>query len=591
MKEYVTEDTLLGTLSDKAIVRRLLSYILRYRYSALLSLFMVFLSTIMFLLGPYLFGYAIDHGIIKGNKSMVIYTALLLLGVEMCRVFLLFAQSYTIQSIGQKVMMDIRMELFSHIQTLPIPFFDKNPVGRLVTRLTNDIAALGELFSAGIIVVVGDLFIVIGIIAAMFLLYAKLALVALSLLPLLVIVAIFFSKKIKESFREIRRKLARINSYLNENITGMKIVQLFNREEKNYQDFDSVNKDYLHEQIHYVRNYALFQPALNIINALAVALILWYGAHRYMSEELTLGILVAFLAYIQGIFEPIRDIVEKYTIFQGAMASGERVFGLMQESSESSKEYDHAIPLSELKTIRGNIDFKHIWFSYNGSDYVLRNLSFRVAAGESLAIVGVTGSGKSSVVNVLTRLYEIDKGKILIDNRDIRTFGRVRLRQIIGMVSQEIFLFSGTIRDNITLFRSISDKMILELIDTLGLSDFIGKMPRGLDTEVTERGLNLSAGERQFISFARIIAYNPNILLFDEATSNIDPISDGLLQNAMKRITKNRTSIIISHRLSTILNCDRILVLNKGEKLEEGTHDTLVRSQGLYQKLYKLYNT
>ena len=595
MKEYLSEDIVPGKLYNWAIMRRLMSYIMRYRTSALLSVLMVFATTLLFLLGPYIFGYAIDHGIVKGDKKMVFTMALLLLGVETFRVLLSVVQSYIIQVIGQKVMKDVRMEAFSHIQTLPVSFFDKNPVGRLVTRVTNDIAALGELFSAGIIVVMGDVFIIVGVIVTMFLLNAKLALIALSVFPVLMFVSIFFSKRMKVAYREIRRKLARVNSYLNENITGMKIIQLFNREEKNYEKFDLVNKDYLDEQVGYIRYYALFQPALNIINALSIALILWYGALRYVSQDLTLGILVAFFAYIQGIYDPIRDIVEKYNIFQGAMASAERVFGLMKEPSEN--DYDK-VALREgttLQKIRGNIEFKDVWFSYNNSDnvirnvYVLKELSFKVEEGQSLALVGATGSGKTSVVNVMTRLYEINKGVILLDNKSIQDIDKTQLRQIVGMISQDIFLFSGTIRDNISLFNSISDKMISDIIDELGLTSFISRMARGLDTEVAERGANLSAGERQFISFARILAYNPDILILDEATSNIDPVSEVIIQNAIKKITKDRTSIIISHRLSTILNCDRILVLSKGEKVEEGTHENLMRSQGLYSQLYKVY--
>ena len=584
MKEYLSEDAIPVKLYDRSIIGKLMSYIMRYRFSALLSILMVFLATLMFLLGPYIFGYAIDHGIVKGDKGMVVKMALLLLGVETLRVLLVIAQSYNIQNIGQKVMMDLRMELFTHIQTLPVSFFDKNPVGRLVTRLTNDIAALGELFSAGLIVVIGDVFIIVGIIATMFLLNIKLALVALCVLPIIIIVSIFFGKRIKMAFREIKKKLAIINSYLNENITGMKTIQLFNREEKNYEEFDSVNKNYLTEQVRYMRYYALFQPALNIINALSMALILWYGALRYISHDLTLGILVVFFAYIQGLFDPIRDIVEKYNIFQGAMASSERIFGLMKESPEN--DYNKGAALQEVE---GKIEFKDVWFTYNNSDYVLKELSFKIDSGQSLALVGATGSGKTSVANVLTRLYEIDRGTILLDNKNIQDIGKTQLRQIVGMISQDISLFSGTIRDNVSLFNSISDKRILEIIDELGLTHFINRMSQGLDTEVAERGSNLSAGERQFISFARILAYNPDILILDEATSNIDPISDALIQNAIKKITKGRTSIIISHRLSTILNCDRILVLDKGKKVEEGTHETLVRAQGLYSKLYKLY--
>lgn len=589
MKEYLSEDIIRGKMYDRTIIKKLMSYIMRYRFSAILSILMVFLATLMFLLGPYMFGYAIDHGIVRGDKGMVVKMALLLLSVETFRTLLVIAQSYNIQNIGQKVMMDLRMELFSHIQTLPVSFFDKNPVGRLVTRLTNDIAAIGELFSAGIIVVIGDVFIIVGIIVTMFLLNVKLALVALCVLPAMFAISIFFSRKIKIAFREIKRKLARINSYLNENITGMETIQLFNREKKNYETFDSVNKDYLHEQVRYVRYYAIFQPALNIMNALSVALILWYGAIRYFSNDLTLGILVAFFAYIQGIFDPIRDIVEKYNIFQGAVASTERVFGLMKESPENDYDKLTFSKGKALQKVEGRVEFKDVWFTYNNSDYVLKGLSFKIEAGQSLAIVGATGSGKTSVTNVLTRLYEIDKGAVLLDNRNIQNINKTQLRQIVGMISQDIFLFSGTIRDNISLFNSISDKRILETINELGLTHFINRMSHGLDTKVAERGLNLSAGERQFISFARILTYDPDILILDEATSNIDPVSEILIQDAIHKITEDRSSIIISHRLSTILNCDHILVLKHGEKVEEGTHETLMRTKGLYSQLYKLY--
>jgi len=589
MKEYLSEDIIRGKMYDRTIIKKLMSYIMRYRLSALLSILMVFMATLMFLLGPYIFGYAIDHGIVKGDKGMVIKMALLLLGIETFRALLVIVQSYNIQNIGQKVMMDLRMELFSHIQKLPVSFFDKNPVGRLVTRLTNDIAALGELFSAGIIVVIGDVFIIVGIIVTMFLLNVKLALAALCVFPVIMIISIFFGRRIKIAFREIKRKLARINSYLNENITGMKTIQLFNREKKNYETFDSVNKDYLNEQVKYMRYYALFQPALNIMNALSIALILWYGAIRYFSNDLTLGILVAFFAYIQGIFDPIRDIVEKYNIFQGAMASAERVFGLMKESPENDYDKLTLGKGTTLQEVEGRIEFKDVWFAYNNSDYVLKELSFKIDSGKSLALVGATGSGKTSVANVLTRLYEINRGEITLDNKNIQNIDKTQLRQIVGVISQDIFLFSGTIRDNISLFNSSSDKRILEIIDELGLTHFINRMPQGLDTEVAERGANLSAGERQFISFARILAYDPDILILDEATSNIDPVSESLIQNAIKKVTKDRSSIIISHRLSTILNCDRILVLNKGEKVEEGTHETLMRAQGLYSQLYKFY--
>ena len=588
-EEYFSEDVLSGRLYDRTIIKKLLSYVLRYKASGLLSIFMVLLTTVLFLMGPYLFGYAIDHGIGKGNMSVVYKMALALLGIQTLRLLLTMAQSYNIQAIGQKVMLDMRMQLFNHIQSLPLSFFDKNPVGRVVTRLTNDIAAIGELFSAGVIVVIGDAFIIVGIFVAMFMLNAKLALITLSVFPIIVVIALWFGRRMKDSFREIRRKLARVNAYLNENITGMKVIQLFNREKRNYEQFDGINDDYLKEQVKYIRYFAVFQPAINMVSALAIGLVLWYGAIRYMHCALTLGVLVAFLAYVHDLFEPIRDIVEKYNIFQGAMASSERVFGLMNEQPEV--DYVITNPAREVSVMdfKGAIQFENVWFAYNGSDYVLKDVSFRIEPGQSAALVGVTGSGKTSIASVLTRLYEIQKGTIWLDQMDIQKMEKVGLRYVIGLVSQDVFLFAGTLRDNITLFNPVSDAGVLETIDALGLMSFIERMPGGLDMEIAERGANLSVGERQFISLSRIIMYNPRVLILDEATSSMDPISEVLIQNAMQKATQGRTSIIIAHRLSTILNCDKIIVVSKGVKMEEGSHEELLRKGGLYSQLYRVY--
>jgi len=588
-EEYFSEDVLAGKLYDTTVIRKLLSYVLRYKASGLLSIFMVLITTVLFLLCPYLFGYAIDHGINKGDKQVIYKMALALLGIQTLRLLLVIAQSYNIQAIGQKVMLDMRMELFNHVQSLPLYFFDKNPVGRIVTRLTNDIAAIGELFSAGVIVVIGDIFIIVGIFVAMFMLNLKLALITLSVFPIIIVIALWFGNRMKNSFREIRRKLARINTYLNENITGMKVIQLFNREKKNYDKFDEINDDYLKEQVKYIRYFAVFQPVINMISALAIGLVLWYGAIRYMHGFLTLGVLVAFLAYVHDLFDPIRDIVEKYNIFQGAMASSERVFGLMKEQPEVDCVISNPAREVSVKDFKGAIKFENVWFAYNGSDYVLKDISFQIAPGQSAALVGVTGSGKTSIASVLTRLYEVQKGTIWLDQMDIQKMEKIGLRYVIGLVSQDVFLFAGTLRDNITLFNPLSDVQVLETIESLGLMPFIDRMSGGLDMEIAERGANLSVGERQFISLSRIIIYDPRVLILDEATSSMDPISEVLIQNAIQKVTQGRTSIIIAHRLSTILHCDKIIVLNKGEKIEEGSHEELLRLGGLYSQLYRIY--
>jgi len=588
-EEFVSEDVISDSAKDTAALRKLFSYVFRYKGAGLLSIFMVVTGTALFLIGPYLFGYAIDLGINKGDKAMIYKIAFAMLGAETLRLLLTVAQGYNIQVIGQKVMHDMRMELFRHVQSLPLSFFDKNPVGRIVTRLTNDIGAIGELFSAGLVAVIGDVFFIIGIFVAMFMLNTRLALVTLSVFPVIVIIALWFSGRMKISFREIRRKHARINTYLNENITGMKVIQLFNREKKNYDKFDEINGDYLREEVKYIRYFGIFQPSINMVNALAVSLVIWYGGLRYMDGFLTLGIMVSFLTYVHDLFGPIRDIVEKYNIFQGAMASSERLVGLLKEQPEI--DYIIAEPSREisLKDFAGEIEFQHIWFSYNGRDYVLKDISFHIAPGQSVALVGVTGSGKTSLTSVLTRLYEIQKGTILLDGIDIGKIEKAGLRYIVGLVSQDVFLFSGTLRDNITLFKPIPDSEVLSTIDSLGLTPFIKRLPGGLNMEISERGANLSAGERQFVSLARIIIYDPRVIILDEATSSMDPLSEVLIQDAIQKITRDRTSIFIAHRLSTILHCDKIIVLNKGEKVEEGNHEELLRMGGLYSRLYKIY--
>ena len=588
-EEFFSEDILSGKLYNRTVVKKLLSYVMRYKVSGLLSVLMVIATTVLFLMGPYLFGYAIDHGITKGDKSLIYKIALSLLAIQTLRLILIVVQSYNIQAIGQKVMLDMRMELFRHVQSLPVSFFDKNPVGRIVTRLTNDIGAIGELFSAGVIVVIGDICIIIGIFVAMFMLNVQLAFITLGVFPIIVIIAVLFGNRMKNSFREIRRKLARINSSMNENITGMKVIQLFNKEQKFYDKFNEINNDYLKEQVKYIRYFAVFQPMINMVSALAIGLVLWYGAVRHMHGFLTLGVLVAFLAYTHDLFEPIRDIVEKYNIFQGAMVSAERIFGLMKEPSEV--DYIISNPAREVfkNDFKGEIRFENVWFAYNGDDYVLKDISFHIEPGQSVALVGVTGSGKTSIASVLTRLYEIQKGTIWFDTYDIQKIEKVGLRYVIGLVSQDIFLFAGTLRDNITLFKPSPDSQVLGKIETIGLMPFIERIPGGLDAEIAERGANLSVGERQFISLSRIILYDPRVIILDEATSSMDPISEVLIQDAIQRVIKERTTIIIAHRLSTILHCDKIIVLNKGMKVEEGTHEELLRIGGLYSKLYKVY--
>ncbi|OGW17391.1 MAG: hypothetical protein A3G93_03915 [Nitrospinae bacterium RIFCSPLOWO2_12_FULL_45_22] len=619
---YHVDDTINVKLYDRALVGKLFIYLKRYPYCGILSLALVVLSTALSLIPPYIIGYVIDEGIYKADKSMVILLGLALFGIYTVTMAVLFAQTYVLQLLGQNVIRDLRMDLFSHIQTLPIPFFDKNPVGRIVTRVANDINTLSELFSSGIIVVIGDICLIFGVIIFLLILNLKLALITLGILPLMILSTLFFSNRLRGIYREIKRKLARINAFLNENISGMEIIQLFGKEGKNFEKFKEISKDYYKEQMQATRYYALFHPTTTILTALAIAMILWYGGLLHSQGELKLGILVAFLAYAQNLYMPIWDLADKYTIFQAAMASAERVFNLMAEPSEMArpgqgrqrhhKDYlddeagsgvkvsaEEGISIREDKidkgriTIeddytRGKIEFDRVYFAYSGEDYVLKDISFAVEPGESVAVVGATGAGKTTLMNLLCRFYEPNQGRILLDQIDLREYDKTLLRSRIGIVQQDLFLFHGTVKDNLTLFRDIPAEDLKYISKELGLSYYIDKLPEGINSKVVEGGANLSMGEKQLISFARILIYNPDIIILDEATSNVDLITESIIQEATKKVMEGRTTIVIAHRLSTILNCDKIIVLQKGKLVEIGTHKQLLNKDGIYSKLYQL---
>jgi ABC-type multidrug transport system fused ATPase/permease subunit len=496
-----------------------------------------------------------------------------------------YAQIYVTQFLGQRVMYDLRSQIFRHLQKLSLSFFDKNPVGRLMTRVTSDVESLNQMFTQGVVSIFGDLFLLAGIMIVMMYINLKLALWTFSVIPLLFLITVVFKHKVRVAFRNIRLWLAKINSYLQENITGMSIVQVFNREDKNYDQFKEINLEHTRAHIKTVSYYAIFFPAIEIVSSIAIAIVIWKGGLLKLGEDVSFGVLVAFIGYAQMFFRPISDLSEKYNILQSAMASSERIFTLVDTPPKITSLVEPVVK----KEVQGKIEFRHVWFAYSDEDYVLKDIDFTIEPGESIAIVGHTGAGKTSLINLLGRQYEIQKGRILLDEKDIRDWNLRNLRRTMSMVPQDVFLFSGSILENIRLNnKSISERQVIEACKKVNAHEFISSFSNDYMTVLNERGSSLSMGQRQLLSFARALAYDPDILILDEATSNIDTETEILIQKALQVLMQNRTSIVIAHRLSTIKHVDRIFVFHKGHLKEMGTHQELIQSQGLYYQLYQL---
>jgi ATP-binding cassette subfamily B protein len=585
MAEKNQEDEILGKAYDARLMKRLLKYVRPYLKYVVLAIVLNILAAALGPLRPYLTKVAIDTYIAKGMWVELTWISVALFGTLLMQTVIQYLLTYYTQYLGQRTILDLRMELFAHTQSLSLRFFDKTPIGRMVTRVTNDIESLNELFSSGIIMVFSDVFIVIWIFGFMFSLDWRLSLVSLSVLPLLFYGTFLFRKKVRENYRDVRFHLARLNSYMQEHITGMSVVQIFRKEEKEFKTFSGINADHRKANIDSIFYYAVFFPAVELLSSAAVALMIWYGGGEIIQKHLTLGILFAFIQYTEMFFRPIRDLSEKYNIMQTAMASSERVFKLLDETSIIPNPENPVI----IPDFKGRIDFKNVWFSYTGDDTVLKNISFTIEPGQSIAIVGATGAGKTSITNILNRFYDIREGEILIDGIDIRQMDKFDLRRHISMVLQDVFLFSGTIRSNITMGNpEISDEAMYRAARLVGADRFIEQLPGGYDEEVKERGATLSVGQKQLISFARALAYNPRILILDEATSSVDTETEKLIQQAIEKLLHGRTAIVIAHRLSTIQNADKIIVLHKGEIKETGTHQELLAKRGIYYKLYQL---
>jgi len=579
------EEEILGKAYDARLMARMLRYLRPYGKLILLSFAFLLLQTGSQLLGPYITKVAIDRYIAERDLAGLDLMALAYLGVVLFGFAVLFAQTYVTEYTGQRAMHDLRMEIFSHLQHQDMAYFDRHAVGRLLTRTVNDVETLNELFSTGVVGLLADVAIVFGIAATMLWLDWQLALVCLAAFPLILYLSRFYRRRAREVYRESRLVLGRLNAGLAENIAGVATVQAFGQEEKMYQRFGEINRRYRDVLLRSIRYNAIFFPVIEIFSALTIGLLLWYGGQQILSGTLQAGVLVAFIQYIQRMYQPIRDLAEKYNIMQAAMASSERIFVLL----DTPPAIKNPRQPKRVETLAGEVEFKDVWLSYHPGEPVLKGISFHVRPGEKIALVGATGGGKTSIISALCRFYEVERGAIRVDGIDIRQWNKQELRRHLGLVLQDVFLFSGDIATNITLGDPrISEAQMLDAARRAQIAPFIEKLPNRYREEVQERGSTLSQGQRQLLSFARALALDPKILILDEATSSVDTRTEELIQEALGELLKNRTALIIAHRLSTIKHADRILVVHKGEIWEAGSHAELLERGGLYARLYDL---
>jgi ATP-binding cassette, subfamily B, multidrug efflux pump len=597
----VQDDELLGKAYDAQLMRRLLGYLRPYTGSVAIALGAIIAASVLQLAQPYLVKLAIDEYIAAGDVEGLNRIALAFFLILVASFALEYLQTWMLQMTGQRIMYDLRMQIYGHLQRLDMKYYDRNPVGRMMTRVTSDVDVLNEMFTAGVVSIFGDVFTLLGIMIVLVYMDWQLALVTFTVLPFIVVVTQWFRRNVRESYRKVRLWIARINAFLQEHITGMATVQLFRREARSFDEFDAVNRKHRDANIDSIFYYAVFYPAIEIIAALATALILWYGGISSLEGTLTLGSLVAFIQYSQRFFRPISDMSEKFNVLQGAMASSERIFTLLDTpvaiASPAGGGKDAGRSPAEAAVARGpsavakagHIVFEHVWFAYNDEDWVLRDVSFEVRPGERVGIVGATGAGKSTVISLLLRFYDVSRGRITLDGVDIRELHPAELRRTFSLVLQDVHLFSGTVADNIRLGNhSITDEAIGLAAQAVHADGFVSRLPHGYDSAVAERGATLSVGQKQLLSFARALAFEPRVLLLDEATSSIDTETELLIRDALHTLMAGRTTIAIAHRLSTIQDMDTILVLHKGRLRESGNHQALLAGRGLYFKLYQL---
>jgi len=590
------DDEILGKAYDARLMRRLLTYLRPYWRQVALAFVAILVAAGAALAQPYLVKLAIDRYIATGRLEGLDRLAAAYLAILVVAFAAEYVQTWTMQLTGQRIMFDLRMAIYGHLQRLDLRYYDRNPVGRLMTRVTSDVDVLNDLFTSGVVTIFGDVFTLVGIMAVMLWMDWRLALVAFSVLPLIALVTQWFRRNVRESYRVVRAWIARINAFLQENITGMSTVQLFGRERLNFARFDEIDRRHRDANIESIFYYAVFYPAIEAISALAAALIIWYGGGAVLRGALTIGALAAFLQYSQRFFRPISDMSEKFNVLQSAMASSERIFKLLDEPITIASP---PARVARPAPAAGRIVFDHVWFAYDpavgsrgresSDDWVLRDVSFEVAPGERLGIVGATGSGKTTLINLLLRFYDVQRGRVTIDGVDIRDLDLAELRGLFSLVLQDVHLFSGTIADNIRLGNpSIDDAGVRRAARAVHADAFVERLPGAYGAAVAERGSTLSVGQKQLLSFARALAFDPRVLILDEATSSVDTETEILIRDALATLMAGRTTIAIAHRLSTIQDMDKILLLHKGRVREAGTHQELLAARGLYFKLFEL---
>ena len=573
-----------GNLFDLKILNRLFIFCKPYMGVFYTLIFLTLSLSILQPIRPFITQIIIDDYVslndIEGLRKMII----LLLGLLILNAIVMYFHTYLSGWLGQNIIKDIRIKLFSHLQNFKLQFFDKTPIGRIVTRNVSDIETIADIFGQGIAAIIGDVLQLFGIVFLMFYINWKLTLISLATLPFLFLTTYIFKEKVKLSFNNVRNAVANLNSYVQEHIIGMNIVQIFGNEKKEYERFKKINETHLKANLKAVLYYSIYFPVMELFTSIGLGLLIWYGSNQLFTDEVTLGVLVAFIMYLQLFFRPIRAIADRFNTLQMGVVSSKRIFDLLDRKERiisNEKLYD--------VQLKGDVEFKNVWFAYNDDDYVLKNISFKIKYGESVGFVGATGSGKTSIINLINRFYDFQKGKILVDGTDIRDFNLASLRNNLGLVSQDVFLFSDTIYNNITLFNdSIKEDEVWNAIKKVGAEKFINKLPRKLKFNVKERGISLSVGQRQLISCIRIMLYDPKIILLDEATSSVDSESEMMIQNAISEILKNRTSIVVAHRLSTIKEVDKIVVIDSGNIKEIGSHKDLLKRNGFYNKLYEM---
>ena len=580
----MSDKNISGNLFDLKILKRLLVFCGPYMKVFYILIILTLSLSVLQPIRPYITQIIIDDYVsandLIGLKKMIV----LLFSLLILNAVVMYFHTYLSGWLGQNIIKDIRIKLFSHIQNFRLKFFDKTPIGRIVTRNVSDIETIADIFGQGIASIIGDVLQLFGIVFLMFYINWKLTLISLATLPFLFLTTYIFKEKVKVSFNDVRNAVANLNSFVQEHIVGMNIVQIFGNEDKEYKKFKDINNTHLHSNLKAVLYYSVYFPVMELFTSIGLGLLIWFGSNQLFAGEVTLGVLIAFIMYLQLFFRPIRAIADRFNTLQMGVVSSKRIFDLL-DRTEDIKSNERIQDIN----IHGEVEFKNIWFAYNDDEYVLKNISFKIKKGESVGFVGSTGSGKTSIINLINRFYDFQKGSILVDNKKIEDYNILSLRDNLGLVSQDVFLFSDTILNNITLYNdNISEEEVWSAIKKVGAEKFINKLPNKLLFDVKERGVSLSVGQRQLISCIRIMLYDPKIILLDEATSSVDSESEAMIQRAVSEILKNRTSIVVAHRLSTIKEVDKIIVIESGEIKEIGRHEELLKLKGYYKKLYEM---